>query len=82
MLVLVLAAIVASYAGRVPEYVETWQLSRSTQAEVRELRGEHEGLRKRAGALERPSIIELEARKLGMAKPGERVYVIKDLPKK
>jgi hypothetical protein len=47
---------------------------------VRSLREDNARLRTRARALENPQRVELEARRLGMARPGERVYVVRGLP--
>ena len=61
-------------------YWESWHLNRETRAEVQNLREDNARLRERARALDRPQRVELEARRLGMARPGERVYVVHGLP--
>jgi hypothetical protein len=38
-------------------------------------------MKARAKRLQDPQTVELEARRIGMARPGERVYVVKNLPK-
>ena len=54
---------------------------------AREARGgrhaaaENERLRARRDALKRQSSLEREARRLGMVKAGERMYVVEGLPK-
>lgn len=50
------------------------------RAEVVRLQAANDRLTKRVKALKSPSALELEARRLGMVKPGERAYVIKGLP--
>ena len=80
-LLLVLAAVLASYVGPATKYFKAWQLAHQTRADLRELRGDNGGLRARERRLRDPREIELEARRIGMARPGERVYVIKRLPK-
>ena len=69
-----------SYLGPATKYCGAWQLTRETRAEVQTLREDNARLRERAHALNRPQRVELEARRLGMARPGERVYVVQGLP--
>ena len=45
------------------------------------LRAENERLRVRRDALKRQSALEREARRLGMVKAGERMYIVEGLPK-
>ena len=80
-LLLVLLAIVASYVGPTTDYLKAWHLARETRAEVSDLRQDNNRLRARAKLLQDPQTIELEARRIGMARPGERVYVVRGLPK-
>jgi cell division protein FtsB len=79
-LLLVLLAVLASYLGPAADYLKTWKLAKQTRAEVQDLRRDNDALRTRARRLQDPRTIELEARRIGMARPGERVYVIKGLP--
>ena len=46
-----------------------------------DLRTDNARLRERAKRLRDPNTIELEARRIGMARPGERAYVIRGLPR-
>ncbi|KKK50656.1 hypothetical protein LCGC14_3122840 [marine sediment metagenome] len=80
-LLLVLAAVLVSYAGPTVEYLKARQLTNETRTEVNKLRHDKARLSRRARSLKDPQTIELEARKIGMARPGERVYVIRKLPK-
>jgi cell division protein FtsB len=80
-LLFVLLAIMASYVGPAAEYLQSWRLAKETRAEVQELRADNARLRVRAKQLQDPQTIELEARRIGMGRPGERVYVIRGLPK-
>lgn len=50
------------------------------RAEVVRLQSINDRLTNRVKALKSPAALELEARRLGMVKPGERAYVIKGLP--
>jgi len=80
-LVVALLLVLLSYIGPAIKYWEAWHLSRETRADVHSLREDNARLRDRARALDRPQRVELEARRLGMARPGERVYVVRGLPK-
>ena len=81
MLLVVLLAVLISFLGPATKYVRTWQLARETRGEVRSLRDDNARLRQEAKLLKDPQQIELRARQLGMARPGERVYVVRGLPK-
>lgn len=80
-LLVVLLAILVSYVGPATEYLKAWRLTGSTRGEVNDLRRDNDRLRARAKQLQDPRTIELEARRAGMARPGERVYVVRGLPK-
>jgi cell division protein FtsB len=79
-LLAVLAMVLLSYLGPATRYVRSWQLARETHTEIHELRHNNARLRSESKRLQKPEQVELEARKLGMAKPGERVYVVRGLP--
>jgi cell division protein FtsB len=79
-LLLVLLAVLVSYLGPAANYVESWRLAKQTRAELQELRSDNDRLRERAKRLRDSNTIELEARRIGMARPGERAYVIRRLP--
>lgn len=79
-LLVALLLVLLSYVGPATKYWEAWHLSRETRTDVRNLREDNARLRERARALENPQRVELEARRLGMARPGERVYVVHGLP--
>ena len=49
---------------------------------MQSLRADNERLAKKAKRLQQPETIELEARRLGLARPGEQIYVFADLPRK
>ena len=80
-LLMALGLVLLLYVKPATRYFEAWQLSRDTQAEVRELRADNKALHARSRELKRSSRVELEARRLGMARPGERVYVVRGLPR-
>ena len=79
-LLVALLLVLLSYIGPATNYWESWHLSRETRSDVHNLREDNARLRTRARALENPQRVELEARRLGMARPGERVYVVRGLP--
>ena len=81
-LLVVLALIVASYVGPAANYIEAWKFSNQTKAELTQLQHENKRLKKRSRQLRDPTQIELEARRIGMAKPDQKVYVIKGLPRR
>jgi cell division protein FtsB len=70
-----------SYLGPTADYFDAWRMAKQTRGELQTLRHDNEQLRKRAKLLQDPDTIELEARRIGMARPGERAYVIRHLPK-
>ena len=80
-LLVALGIVLLLYISPATKYFEAWQLSRETASEVSDLRTDNARLRARARELESPARVELEARRLGMARPGERVYVVRGLPK-
>ncbi len=80
-LLVALGLVLLLYVKPATRYFEAWQLSRDTQAEVKDLRADNAALHARSRELKRTSRVELEARRLGMARPGERVYVVRGLPR-
>lgn len=50
------------------------------RGEVARMTAERERLERRVRALRNPAALEREARRLGMVRPGERAYVIENLP--
>lgn len=79
-LLAVLVGVLFLYVGPARSYVSTWKDSSAKSAEVAKLRSEQRRLLSRRAALTRPATLEREARELGMVRPGERAYVIEDLP--
>jgi cell division protein FtsB len=80
-LLLVLIAVLLSYVGPATKYLRAWGLAKQTSTELQGLRRDNERLRTRAKKLHKLGTVELQARASGMARPGERVYVIRGLPK-
>jgi cell division protein FtsB len=80
LLVLVLAAILASYIGPLLSLVGAWQDRRSAADQLATLRQENTSLRARADASQGADPTGAAARRLGMIAPGERAYYVKGLP--
>ena len=79
-LLCVLVGIVALYVGPARSYFTALGDSKAKKAEVERLEREHARLKARKKALTQPETLEREARRLGYVKPGEKAYVIEDLP--
>ena len=79
-LLFVLALVLYLYIGPTKNWVSTWREAGEKRQEVATLRAENERLRVRRDALKRQSSLEREARRLGMVKAGERMYVVEGLP--
>jgi cell division protein FtsB len=79
-LLLVLIAIVGLYIGPSLSYFSAWRESKAREDVVAKLEREQERLKARRADLRNPRILEQEARRLGMVKPGETPYVIGNLP--
>jgi cell division protein FtsB len=79
-LLVVLFGIVLLYAGPARSYFATVHEAQQRHAELAKLQRENARLRARRTELESPAALEREARRLGMVKPGERPYVVENLP--
>jgi len=80
-LLLVGVLLVCLYVNPLRTYVSTLQEARTKRAEVAELQREHSALVRRQQALRSPGSVEIEARRLGMVRPTERAYVVRNLPR-
>jgi cell division protein FtsB len=80
-LLVVLLVLVYLYAGPARSYWDTVSQAKQRRAEVATLKRENARLRARRDSLRSAGALEREARRLGMVKPGERPYVISNLPK-
>ena len=76
-LICVFAFVLYLYIGPARTWVSTYGEAKRKRAEVAEVRAQNERLRARKRELERPGAVELEARRLGMVKAGEKLYVIR-----
>jgi cell division protein FtsB len=80
-LLLLLLLVALAYIGPARSLLSTWRDSNAKEAQLQQLQREHDELVRQARALRDPRTVQAEARRLGMVKPGERSYVIRDLPK-
>jgi cell division protein FtsB len=79
-LLVVFAGLLYLYVNPLRAYVHTVQESHARQADVQRLEREHTRLVARKRALGDPDVVEAEARRLGMVRPGERGFVVRGLP--
>ncbi len=75
-----LATGVVLYVGPARSLLSTWRQSNAKQAQLHALERRHAALLRQAATLRDPVTLAAEARQLGMLKPGERPYVVRDLP--
>ncbi|HZH23849.1 MAG TPA: septum formation initiator family protein [Solirubrobacteraceae bacterium] len=76
-LICVFALVLYLYIGPARTWVSTYAEAKRKRQDVAALRAENARLRERKQRLVQPGAVELEARKLGMVKGGEKLYVIK-----
>lgn len=80
-LLVLLLLVALAYVGPAHSLLSTWHESNAKQAQLQQLQREHDALVQRARELRDPRTVQAEARRLGMVKPGERSYVVRNLPK-
>jgi hypothetical protein len=73
----VFAFVLYLYIGPARTWVTTYGEAKRKRDEVAEVRAQNERLRARKAELQREGAVELEARRLGMVKAGEKLYVIR-----
>jgi cell division protein FtsB len=76
-LICVFAFVLYLYIGPTRTWITTYAEAKRKRDDVAQLRSENERLRARRHQLQRAGAVELEARKLGMVKAGEKLYVVK-----
>src|SRR3954454_19428084 len=74
-LVLVLFGVMVSYLNPLVNLLEAWQGSKSSDAQLTQLKRERGELTGQVREWSRPATLEREARRLGMVKPGEHAYI-------
>jgi cell division protein FtsB len=75
-LICVFAFVIYLYIGPARTWMGTYGEAKRKREEVAELRERNEELREQKRQLKRKGAVELEARKLGMVKAGEKLYVV------
>lgn len=78
-LTLTLALICFSYFNPALNLFHAYQAKNESSQNLRSLAEENSTLQERAESLENPSILTREARRQGLAVPGERPYVVRNL---
>jgi len=76
-LICVFAFVLYLYIGPANTWVATYAEAKRKREEVAQMRAENARLQTRKYALKQPGAVEREARKLGMVKAGEKLYVVK-----
>jgi cell division protein FtsB len=79
-LLLVLFVVAGLYVQHALSYLSVRSQSQGQQAIVRNLQRDNARLLREQLALRDPATIALDARQLGMVRPGERPYVVTGLP--
>jgi cell division protein FtsB len=74
-----LAVVVLLYYRPVKSYVETRGTLEERRAEVRELRARRDQLARRLEEADTPEALARRARKLGLVKPGEQLFIVKGI---
>jgi cell division protein FtsB len=77
----VMVVLLGLFIGPAHSIYSTWQRSKQEKAAVAALKRENQKLRGERSALTHPAVLEREARGLGMTRPGEKVFVLRGLPK-
>ena len=80
-LLAVFVVLIALYVNPVRNYFATRGEAAERQLVVQQLEREQAALEARKRALTEPRVIEAEARRLGMVRPGERAFVVRNLPR-
>jgi hypothetical protein len=76
----VLGALLYLYLSAGLHMFSTWRQERHDRAAVAVLEREHAKLLRERAQLGKQETFEVEARKLGMRKPGEQPYIVSGLP--
>lgn len=76
-----LGVILLLYISPASHWIQQSGTAKSQQSELAELERENQELKQRVRTLRDPASLELEARRLGMVREGERAYVIQSLPR-
>ncbi len=80
-ILIVFVVVALLYVGPVSSFWSARGEAATRRAEVEQLRKENRDLRLEREALRDGGALEVEARRLGMVRPGERPFVVEHLPK-
>ena len=75
-LVLVLFLVLVSYLNPLVNLLQAWQGSKSSDAQLAQLKQEKVELTNQLREVSSPAALEREARRLGMVQPGEHAYIV------
>jgi cell division protein FtsB len=78
-LVLVLFAVMVSYLNPLVNLLQAWQGSKSSDAQLAQLKQQRVELTSQLREASSPATLEREARRLGMVQPGEHAYIVRGL---
>ena len=76
-LLAVFALVIYLYVGPARTWWSTYAEAKRKRDDVASVRAENARLKSRKATLEQGGALELEARRLGMVKAGEKLYVVK-----
>ena len=79
-ILVVLVGVALLYIGPLSSFWSARGEAATRRAEVEQLRKENKELRAKREALRNGGALEVEARRLGMVRPGERPFVVENLP--
>ena len=74
-----IAVVALLYYRPLKSYFETRQALEQRAGEVRELRRERDDLARRLAESDTPEALARRARRLGLVKPGERLFIVKGI---
>jgi cell division protein FtsB len=77
-----LGIVLLLYISPVERWLTQHHAADQQQSDLRSLEAQNRQLRSQIRTLHQPAALELEARKLGMIRRGERAYVIQSLPRR
>jgi cell division protein FtsB len=80
-LLAVLFVILLMYVSPLTRWVTQKNTAKEDTTELRQLQATNSDLKSRLKSLQSPQALELKARNLGMVRPGERPFVIENLPR-
>jgi cell division protein FtsB len=72
----VFAFVLILYVGPAARWVSTYRQAKQKRAEVASLQAENRSLRAQQASLQGAASLERQARRLGMVRAGEKLYVI------